>query len=535
MDASQAVHGAALTPDGGIVVASDRFTVTKLTHSGALDTSFGSNGTAMATVPAPQAFFRSSALLVQDNGRIVVGGTDDPVWDGSSLSHFALARFLADGRPDPSFGSGGMVVMTVAAGERDSEVTALAPAPGGGVVACGAVDGLQGPGRVVLAHLDDAGRLDPGFGSGGIASGPAGHCHAVARGPGGTLLVGGSLEYAVNNPTFIAERYLADGTPDRSFAAGGVANTAVPLDNACNHVQVLPQPDGKIVLTGQRDNQFELLRLDASGRPDSTFGNAGVVTTRTSQSLHCGPAVLQANGKIIVGGTELVPPSDRRFAGARYLPDGSLDPSFGGGVVFNSFGSSDYADVGGLLLQPDGRIVAIANVGDSHGHLYLGAWRLLGDGPGGAPANPDTLGWTPPLASADHHTTQGDMHAPAWTSRATARAKIRLAMSSLRHALATRRARRALQRGGVTIQVVLPTRTLLTLVVRSKHSRHTTLALGRSRAKDGRTHLRLRTTRAGMRLLRKTGPMRLNALAHLPVEDGHTVTARTTIVLPDSR
>jgi uncharacterized delta-60 repeat protein len=498
VDASQAVQGAALAPDGGIVVASDRFTVTRLTPSGALDTSFGSNGTAMATVPAPQAFFLSSALVVQDDGRIVVGGTDDPVWDGSSQPHFALARFLADGTPDASFGSGGMVVMTVTAGERDSEVTALAPAPAGGVIACGAVDGLQGPGQMVLARFDSAGRLDPSFGSGGVASGPAGHCHDVARGPAGTLVAGGSLEYSVSSPTFIAARYLADGTPDRSFAAGGVATTAVAVDNACNHVQVLPQPDGKVVLTGQSDAQFELLRLDASGRPDPTFGNAGVVTTRTSQSLHCGPAALQANGKVVLGGTELVPPSGRRFAAARYLPDGSLDPSFAGGVVFSTFGSSDYADVGGLLLQPDGRIVAVANVGDSQGHLYLGAWRLLGDGPGGAPADPDSSSWEPPSAPA--HTSQ--------------RPSLRLALRSLRHALSTRRARRALQRGGVTVHVALPMRTRVTLVVR-----HTTLARGRSAA----AHLRLRTTHEGLRRLRGSGAMR--AVAHLTVGDARAATA----------
>lgn len=250
VDASQVVQDAASTPDGGIVVASDSFTVTRLTHGGALDTSFGTNAIAMATIPAPQASFRSSTLLVQDDGRIVVGGWDDPVWDGDSAVHFALARFLPDGRPDPTFGSDGFVVVTVSVGERDSEVTALASAPGGGVVACGAVDGRQGPGRMVLGRFDGEGRLDPSFGTRGLASGPAGHCHALARGPGGTLLVGGSLEYTVPTPTFIAARYFADGTPDSSFADHGVATTATPLDSSCKHVHVLPQPDGKVVLTG---------------------------------------------------------------------------------------------------------------------------------------------------------------------------------------------------------------------------------------------------------------------------------------------
>jgi hypothetical protein len=204
-----------------------------------------------------------------------------------------------------------------------------------------------------------------------------------------------------------------------------------------------------------------------------------------------------------------VPPSDRRFAAARYLPDGSLDPSFGGGVVFSTFGSSDYADVGALLLQPDGRIVAVANVGDSHGHLYLGAWRLLGDGPGGAPADPDAMGWTPPSAPASA--------APRRASRAT----LRFAMTRLRHALATRRARHALQRGGVTVRVALPAGTRVTLTSSKR-------TLARGTAKNARTHLRLRTTRAGLRLLRRHGRVRVRARARL----GPALTASTTIVLP---
>jgi len=55
------------------------------------------------------------------------------------------------------------------------------------------------------------------------------------------------------------------------------------------------------------------------------------------------------DSKIVVAGSH--------FTILRYLPDGSLDPSFGtGGVVTTVIGTSDA--VGAVLVQPDGRIVA---------------------------------------------------------------------------------------------------------------------------------------------------------------------------------
>jgi hypothetical protein len=75
---------------------------------------------------------------------------------------------------------------------------------------------------------------------------------------------------------------------------------------------------GKVVLTGSFDSRWALVRLDASGRPDPSFGTAGVAMTAAAQSLYCGPSALQANGKIVLSGGELVPPSFRRVAIARY-------------------------------------------------------------------------------------------------------------------------------------------------------------------------------------------------------------------------
>jgi uncharacterized delta-60 repeat protein len=522
VDAFQTVRGAAATPDGGLVVVSDAFSVTKLTHSGALDRGFGADGTATAPVPAPSAFFRSTSVLVQGDGRIVVGGTVDPVWDGDPWGHFALARFLPDGRPDPSFGSGGMVVTALRAGERDSIVAAVVGAAGGRIVACGGTNDTAGNGALALARFDDAGRLDPTFGSGGLVFGAPGLCDAMARGPAGTLVLAGFVYDAAGRPTLTAARYLPDGRPDPAFGAGGAVTTGVPLDSSAGFTHVLAQPDGKVVLTGQWDAGFELVRLDASGRLDPTFGAGGVVRTAAPGPLTCGPAALQANGKIVLGGQEQTGGSDRRFAIARYLPDGSLDQGFAGEIVYSSLGPFDYADIGGLVLQPDGRIVGIGDVGDSHGHLYLGALRLLGDGPGGAPADPDALGALTPAATTGRGPSAASLR----------RARLLGVVRALRRTLASRRARRLLRRGGLTARIALPTGTRLTVALRRLRVPHTTVARGSATARRPRARLRLRTTPAGVRLLRSAGRVRLRARVRMLAAHAPALAASTTVTVP---
>ena len=86
---------------------------------------------------------------------------------------------------------------------------------------------------------------------------------------------------------------------------------------------------------------------------------------------------IQADGKVVVAGY-----SERKFTASyalsRYLPDGSLDPSFGGdGTVTADLG--DFDGVEDVLVQPDGRIVGVggATVGEDD---RLGVVRVLPDG-----------------------------------------------------------------------------------------------------------------------------------------------------------
>jgi uncharacterized delta-60 repeat protein len=104
-----------------------------------------------------------------------------------------------------------------------------------------------------------------------------------------------------------------------------------------------------------------LLGEGAPGDLDPTFGAGGRVTTNFEESSGADALVLQPDGKLVVaGGVGDAPLHD--FILVRYLPDGRLDPTFGGGgLVTTDFGDWDEAHA--LVLQPDGKLVAAGHSG----------------------------------------------------------------------------------------------------------------------------------------------------------------------------
>ncbi len=156
------------------------------------------------------------------------------------------------------------------------------------------------------------------------------------------------------------------GALDPSFGSGGIVVTDFnSIDDAA--FAVAAQPDGKILAAGYvfssaSNYDFALVRYLPDGSLDPSFGTNGKVATDFHGSTDVARAVaLQPDGRIVVAGYALRldgPAFD--FALARYNADGSLDASFGvGGKV-----ATDFAGAGGseqahaLALQPDGKIVA---------------------------------------------------------------------------------------------------------------------------------------------------------------------------------
>jgi len=216
--------------------------------------------------------------------------------------------------------------------------------------------------------------------------------NAVAIQADGKLIVVGQT-YKNNdysNEDFVVTRYNTDGTLDNTFGSGGRVRTDFP-GLAAVPSSVIIQPDGKIVVAGGafptftfRGN-FEVVRYNPNGSLDRSFGNGGIVTTTFPQGSYAFDVALQSDGKIIAAGTvfvDFIPgePSNTDFALARYNPDGTPDATFGsGGQVSTDFvGMED--DAFSVLIQPDGKIVAVGSANDPATYYNFAAVRYLSNG-----------------------------------------------------------------------------------------------------------------------------------------------------------
>ena len=109
---------------------------------------------------------------------------------------------------------------------------------------------------------------------------------------------------------------------------------------------------------------FSIVSFAQDGSLDSSFGDGGVVVTDFANSQEFGFSIKQQNDeKLLVAGT-IDPNSDRTFPLLlRYMPDGSLDTSFGiDGNVMEDYGSG-YNIYNFLFLENNGKIVAAGRTG----------------------------------------------------------------------------------------------------------------------------------------------------------------------------
>ena len=241
-----------------------------------------------------------------------------------------------------------------------------------------------------------AGDLDATFGSGGMVTTDINRstdiAEALAIQADGKLVVVGTT-YKNNDfsgEDFVVTRYNTDGTLDITFGRGGKVRTDFP-GLAAVPSSVVIQSDGKIVVAGGAfplftfAGDFKVVRYNPNGSLDTSFGNGGIVTTTFPEGSYAFDVALQPDGKIIAAGTVFVDfnpgdLSDTDFALARYNSDGSLDTTFGTGgtVATDFFGNED--DAFSVLIQPDGKIVAVGSANNPASYYDFAAVRYLSNG-----------------------------------------------------------------------------------------------------------------------------------------------------------
>ncbi|HZV06503.1 MAG TPA: delta-60 repeat domain-containing protein [Gemmataceae bacterium] len=249
------VEGMAVQSDGKIVVAGNATTASgiylalaRYNANGSLDTTFGSGGKVLTTIPIPGG--GRAAVTIQGDGKIVVvRGTTL----GGTNSNFVAARFNGDGTPDTGFGSKGQVVTDVAGASIDY-ASGVALQTDGKIVAVGTavVNNVE---QFATVRYNTDGTLDAGFGQGGevlTSVGPYGGSDAtcVAIQSDGEILVGGHAADATGTAyNFALARYNPDGSLDANYGGAGTGTLTLVGINATALAMAI-QSDGKAVLVG---------------------------------------------------------------------------------------------------------------------------------------------------------------------------------------------------------------------------------------------------------------------------------------------
>ncbi|MBE0639938.1 MAG: hypothetical protein IH598_15580 [Bacteroidales bacterium] len=222
----------------------------------------------------------------------------------------------------------------------------------------------------------------------------------VVAGAAKTGLTGSSGIDIVN---IIVTRFDADGQLDNFFGQNGRVITAIPGIQPWEVKAMAVQPDGKIIVGGSSMSDggacfafsnFFLVRYLINGDIDADFGSNGIVVTNFTKSSEPGgyssdiftSLVLQPDGKILAGGYGGLCAggwgAPMRCNIARYLTNGTLDPTFGEEGKLTLFTSGiNYAESYQERLEAifpptnieDGSIYLAVNSGDGNfiGNKYF--------------------------------------------------------------------------------------------------------------------------------------------------------------------
>jgi uncharacterized delta-60 repeat protein len=335
----------------------------------------------------------------------------------------AVTRYKPGGAPDGSFGSGGT------SEALPFSVEAVAALPSGKVLAAGAgvftPGGTKSPGvsQVFVARLGADGKLDPGFGKGGIVKLHSEDevtdqtvLHVQGRAGEGAEVVTGSVAVALD----------ASGNLDHGFGEGGrvmMLGDVVGAGAAAGEALLVAgtKPTGSAPAAGGREpdpDEFYAARYTAAGKLDPAFAaGSGIAVLDPEGEVNAGSAQFEPDGSVVIGGFAFSHPPGCPLGyfceGApivvRFTPDGRPDPGFGNGGMVRltalsaRFGSGYTKGVAALAARPTGGLFAAGATQQTAFVAAIGADGSLdgGFGSGGIVSQGSTeTAYSAPVATA---------------------------------------------------------------------------------------------------------------------------------------
>lgn len=323
-------------------------------QAGSIDLSFNSSDLGFGNGDGPRLGGLTTSVAIyttkiQSDGKILVGGKFDTY---NGIKRQSIARLNSDGKLDTSFNPGTSV--------GTGEIRSISIQNDGKIIIVGYFISYNGIARNSIARINSDGSLDTSFDPGlGVGS----TIYDTSIQIDGKIIIGGYFATYNGIPRNCIARINSDGSIDTSFNPGSAANGPIYTTSI--------QSDGKIIIGGNF-NTFNtiqkkfLARLNSNGSLDTSFN------TGTGLDSQVNTISIQSDGGIIVGGDFTIINGITNKYTARFLNNGSFDPTFGGN-------SSPYGVTVATCIQTDGKIV-VGSILNINGTIFNTLYRMSSNG-----------------------------------------------------------------------------------------------------------------------------------------------------------
>lgn len=372
IDSAGRIVVAGLVRENAAFSGADQFAIARYLRDGQLDPAFDADGRVVSALEDPDV--HPNVGVAQDNaGRIVIAGGHIGL-----ANELAVMRFSSNGSVDATFGAAGLVT-TSFVGSSFSSGRDVAIANGDEPVVAAFAD--TGPAVFGVAAYEDNGNLNPAFDGDGLATNDFpthaqwADIRAIGIDDAGRYVVAGYLiDPAIppfSDKAMGVARYRPDGSLDPAFGTNGRVVVAFDQWSEAHHVVI--DAEGRIIVGGCvvtsgdmaiETQGFALARLNPDGALDASFGEDGLVVTPIGpEQGGCVRGIaVDGRGRIVVAGWA-VAEKTQFFAVARYTDAGIPDASFGsGGQVITTFPSQTLSHAHAVAVDAEGRILVAGYV-----------------------------------------------------------------------------------------------------------------------------------------------------------------------------